>query len=205
MNTFSHVVSWLFGILLVALSAFVALETVVRKIFNHSFQGADELGGYVLAVGGALSFSVALIERGHIRIDLLHTRLNPRVQAFLNWVAYMSLAAFGLFLARYCWLVIVDTVEYGSIAPTAWATPMIYPQATWYAAMLIFTGISVWTAISATRLLLSGDIDTLNAEYHSKSVMEELEEELEDLHQRAEEGQGAVETAAATDTKAKGA
>lgn len=184
MNTFSQLVSWLFGLLLVALSFFVALETVSRKLFNHSFQGADELGGYVLAVGGALSFSVALVERGHIRIDLLHAKLSPRIQAFLNWAAYVSLAVFGLFLARYCWLVIRDTMEYGSVAPTAWATPMIWPQSVWYGAMLIFTGISVWTAVSATRLLFSGDIEKLNDEYHTKSVMEELQEELEDLQAR---------------------
>lgn len=184
MNVFSHVVSWLFGVLLVALSIFVTLEVAVRKLLNQSFQGADELGGYVLAVGGALSFSVALIERGHIRIDLLHARLNPKTQAILNWVAYVSLAAFGAFLARYCWLVISDTLEYGSVAPTAWATPMIYPQSIWFGAMLIFTGISVYTAFAATKLLFSGDIEKLNAEYHTKSVMEELEEELEDLQQR---------------------
>ena len=184
MNTFSHVVSWLFGILLVALSGFVAMETVSRKLFNHSFQGADELGGYVLAIGGALSFAVALIERGHIRIDLLHNKLSPRIQAFLNWLAYVSLAAFGLFLARYCWLVIRDTLEYGSTAPTAWATPMIWPQGVWYAAMLIFTGVSVYTAAIATKLLISGDIERLNDEFHTKSVMEELAEELEDLQQR---------------------
>lgn len=184
MNRFSHAVSWFFGLLLVALSLFIALETVSRKIFNHSFQGADELGGYVLAIGGALSFTVALIERGHIRIDLVHDRLPLRAQAILNWLAAVSLAVMGLFLARYCWLVIRDTVEYGSTAPTAWGTPMIYPQGIWYGALLIFTGTSVWMAIIATRLFLSGDIEELNEEFHTKGALEELEEELKDLKRR---------------------
>ena len=184
MHRFSLTVSWLFGLLLVALSLFVALETVSRKLFNHSFQGADELGGYVLAIGGALSFSVALIERGHIRIDLVHEKLGPKTQAVLNWLASVSLAAMGLFLARYCWIVVIDTVEYGSTAPTAWATPMVYPQGVWYGAMLIFTGLSLWMAVSATRLLLKGDIDGLNKEFHTKSAKEELEDELEDLRRR---------------------
>jgi TRAP-type C4-dicarboxylate transport system permease small subunit len=174
----------MFGLLLVALSLFVALETVSRKLFNHSFQGADELGGYVLAIGGALSFSVALIERGHIRIDLVHDLLGKKAQAVLNWLSSVLLAVMGLFLARYCFMVVQDTVAYGSTAPTAWATPMIYPQGIWYGAMVVFTGLSLWMAIVATRLLLSGDIDTLNKEFHTKSAMEELEEELEDLQRR---------------------
>ncbi len=90
----------------------------------------------------------------------------------------------GLFLARYCWIVVIDTVEYGSTAPTAWATPMVYPQGVWYGAILIFTGLSLWMAVSATRLFLKGDIDGLNKEFHTKSAMEELEEELEDLRRR---------------------
>ncbi len=184
MNRFSHIVSWIFGLLLVALSLFIALETVSRKLFNHSFQGADELGGYVLAIGGALSFTVALIERGHIRIDLVHDKLPLRAQAALNWLSAISLAAMGLFLARYCWLVVRDTLEYGSTAPTAWATPMILPQGVWYGALLIFTVTSVWMAIVATRLFLSGDVKALNDEFKTKGSMDELAEELEDLKRR---------------------
>ena len=74
-------VSWLFGLVLIAFALFVSAETVSRKVFNFSFQGADELGGYALAIGGALSFTIALLERGHIRIDLLHDKLGTRAQA----------------------------------------------------------------------------------------------------------------------------
>lgn len=184
MKLFTHIVSWIFGILLIALSVFVAAETASRKIFNISFQGADELGGYVLAIGGALSFTIALAQRGHIRIDLVHDLLGQRAQAFLNWLSAMTLAMFGLFLARYCWPVIRDTMEYGSVAPTAWATPMIYPQAIWYASLLTFTVLSVWLAAQATKLLLSGDLRSLNHRFQPKSAQEELDDELSDLKGR---------------------
>lgn len=177
-------VSWLFGLVLIAFALFVSAETVSRKVFNFSFQGADELGGYALAIGGALSFTIALLERGHIRIDLLHDKLGPRAQAVMNWLAAVSLAALGLFLARYCWLVIRDTLDYGSTAPTAWATPMIYPQSVWYASLLIFTATSLWLALKATRYLFSGNFTGLNQEFHPKGAMEELDEELSDLKRR---------------------
>lgn len=184
MDRLSTVLSWFFGGLLLALSGLVAAETVSRKLFNFSFQGADELGGYVLAIGGALSFTVALIERAHIRIDLLHHRFGRRTQAVLNVLASLVLAALGLFLARYGWLVIRDTLEYQSTAPTAWATPMIYPQSVWYVSLLTFTAASVWLAWRALRRLGRSDLDTLNREFHPKGALDELEEELQDLRRR---------------------
>ena len=184
MNAFTHIISWLFGLVLISLSLFVTAETVSRKLFNFSFQGADELGGYALAIGGALSFTITLLERGHIRIDLLHDRLGPRAQAMLNWLAAISLAALGLFLAWYCWLVIRDTLEYGSTAPTAWATPMIYPQTIWYACLLIFTAASLWLALKASRYLFTGNVARLNQEFHPKGTLEELVEELSDIKRR---------------------
>ena len=184
MNRLAIVLSWIFGGLLLGLSGLVAAETVARKLFNFSFQGADELGGYVLAVGGALGFTVALIERAHIRIDLLHHRFGRRTQACLNLGSSLVLAALGVFLARYGWLVIRDTLEYQSTAPTAWATPMIYPQAIWYACLLSFTVASLWLAWRALRRLLRGELDTLNREFHPKGALDELEEELQDLRRR---------------------
>ncbi|MFK7859204.1 MAG: TRAP transporter small permease subunit [Granulosicoccus sp.] len=180
----SLVVSWVFGLVLLALSLFVAAETISRKLFNFSFQGADELGGYVLAIGGALSFTIALLQRAHIRIDIIHDRLSPRIQAYLNWISAISLALMGGFLARYCWLVVRDTLLYGSTAPTAWATPMIYPQSVWYICLLAFSITSVILAIIATKQLLQGDFEALNTDFKPKGVMEELEDELEDLTQR---------------------
>ena len=78
MKAFTHFVDWSFGLLLIALCFFVAAETVSRKVFNFSFQGADELGGYVLAIGGALSFTIALLERGNglLDVSILRTEVS---------------------------------------------------------------------------------------------------------------------------------
>jgi len=184
MQLFTRVTSWLFGSLLVALSLFVAVETAVRKLAGVSLQGADELGGYVLAIGGALSFTVALIERAHVRIDIVYTRLPLLARAVLDLLSVLSLAALGLFFARYGWLVVRDTLEYGSTAPTAWATPMIWPQSLWYAALLGFALASLWIALRALRWLLSGRRDALERALAPRALDEELQEELTDVARR---------------------
>ena len=70
--------SWLAvaaGWTLLALAILVTFETIVRKFFGFSIQGADEIGGYVLAISSSIGFCYALVMRAHIRIDLLLSRL----------------------------------------------------------------------------------------------------------------------------------
>lgn len=184
MDAIARAIGILFGLMMTALSLLVAAETVMRKLFNISLQGADELGGYTLAVGSSLAFSVALMRRAHIRIELLHVRMPPGVQAVLNWASITMLALFGLLLAYVCWTILADTLAYHSTAPTPWATPLIYPQGLWYAGLVLFALLALGLAARATILLARGRIARLNRDYGPVEAREELEEELKDLKRR---------------------
>jgi TRAP-type C4-dicarboxylate transport system permease small subunit len=179
-----NVLAWVFGTTFLALAAVVTVETISRKVFNISLQGADELGGYALAVGSTIAFSLALMGRNHIRVDVFHEMLPPKVQAFFNWFSIVSLAAFGIFVAWVATKVITDTRAYGSTAQTPWATPLIWPQSVWYAGLVIFALVATGYALRATGLLAMRRTDTLNHDFHPKSAKEELKEELDDLAQR---------------------
>lgn len=170
-----------FGLIFLALAVVVTVETISRKLFNFSLQGADELGGYALAVGSTLAFSLALMGRAHIRVDVFHEKFPPRVQAAMNWLAIVSLAAFGVFIAWVAFKVIGDTLQYRSTAQTPWATPLIIPQGVWYAGLAIFALVALGYAVRASVLLFGGRIDDLNRDFHPKSAKEELKEELDDL------------------------
>ena len=180
-----------FGAIFLLLSVVVVVETVSRKVFNVSLQGADELGGYALAVGSTIAFSLALMGRNHIRVDVLHEKFPRVVQAALNWLSTASLAVLGVFIAWIALKVLGDTRSYGSTAQTPWATPLIWPQSVWYAGLVIFALVACGYALRATQLLVTGRIDTLNHDFHPKSAKEELKEELEDLAQRLPGSPGA--------------
>lgn len=178
----------LFGVVFLGLSFLVTAETVMRKVFNFSIQGAAELGGYALAVGSAIGFGLAVTSRSHIRVDVFHERFPPALQAFLNWLSAVTMGALALFLVGVCWRVIAKSVEYGSAAQTPWATPLIYPQSVWYAALVAFAVYAVIHAGHACRLYFTGQREALLVEFHPKSAKEELEDELDDLAQRTEAG-----------------
>jgi TRAP-type C4-dicarboxylate transport system permease small subunit len=178
------VLATVFGAIFLGLAVVVTVETAARKLFNVSLQGADELGGYALAVGSTIAFSLALMGRNHIRVDVFHEKFAPRLQAVLNWLSIVSLAVFGAFIAFVAFKVIGDTLQYRSTAQTPWATPLIWPQGVWYAGLVIFALVAAGYALRATVLLMRGRIDTLNHDFHPKSAKEELKEELDDLAQR---------------------
>ncbi len=175
------VLATVFGSIFLGLAVVVTVETLARKLFNVSLQGADELGGYALAVGSTISFSLALMGRAHIRVDVFHDLFPRRLQAWLNWFAIVSLAVFGLFIAWVAFKVITDTLQYGSTAQTPWATPLIWPQGVWYAGLAVFALVATGYALRCSMLLFSGRDDVVNRDFHPKSAKEELKEELDDL------------------------
>jgi TRAP-type C4-dicarboxylate transport system permease small subunit len=185
-----NVLATAFGVIFLGLAFVVTVETTSRKLFNISLQGADELGGYALAVGSTIAFSLALMGRNHIRVDVFHELFPRWLQAFLNWFSIVTLALFGVFVAWVSTKVITDTMHYGSTAQTPWATPLIIPQTVWYVGLVIFALVATGYALRATVLLATNRIEMLNRDFHPKSAKEELKEELDDLavRQAAEKG-----------------
>lgn len=184
MRKLAYGASMVFGVMLVLLAILVTLDTLLRKFSGVSLQGTDELGGYVLAVTSCLAFTIALIDRAHIRIDILHGRFPPRAQALMNLASAIMFAALALILLRFAWNVLDDTVTYGSTAPTPWATPLIYPQSLWFAGLALFAATAVWLAVRGLMLATAGNVAGINRELGPLTTQEELEEELSDVNRR---------------------
>ncbi len=174
----------LFGLIFLGLATVVTVETAMRKLFNVSLQGADELGGYALAVGATLGFSLALLGRAHIRVDVFHERLPRNVQLLLNWLSAVSLAALALLMAWLAWFVIQDSRAYQSVAQTPWATPLVIPQTAWLIGLMVFGAVALFSALRVSALLLRGRAAEVQRDYGPRSTKDEVDEELQDLRSR---------------------
>ena len=181
MRRLEDILATVFGAIFVVLAVVVTVETLVRKLFNFSLQGADELGGYALAIGSTIAFALAVAGRNHIRVDVFHERFPRGLKAFLNWLSIVLLAALATLFVVVSWRVLMETLEYRSTAQTPWATPLIYPQSLWYAGLVLFMLMAAGFAARATWLLFSRRIDELNEQFHAKSAKEELKEELDSV------------------------
>ncbi|MCW1934580.1 TRAP transporter small permease subunit [Pararhodobacter zhoushanensis] len=185
MKTYSRLCAVAFGLMMTALCVVISVETVLRKLFNHSLAGVDELSGYAIAIGAPLCFTIAAIEQSHIRINLLHMRMPRGMQAALNLLAALSLAALSLYLVTFTYRTVAETQMFGSVAQTPWMTPLIWPQTAWLVAMGVFTLATVLLAVRAVLLALRRDTNALLSDFGPDAVEDELASELSDLEQRS--------------------
>jgi TRAP-type C4-dicarboxylate transport system permease small subunit len=184
MRRFEALAATAFGLVFLALAAAVAIETASRKLFNISLQGVDELGGYCLSIGGALSFAVALVSRAHIRIDIVHEHLPKAVRVVLNILAVGALSVSSLALLYMAWVSFTESILFGSTAQTPWATPLQYPQSLWVGALAVFALLAFVQLGRVAILAARGRLDRIDREFSPRGSKEELEEELADIRSR---------------------
>jgi len=74
---------WLSWIWLVLL-AVIVLNVVLRYAFAEGRVELEELQWHLYSVGFLLGLSYALKDDAHIRVDVIHERLSPRAQAWIE-------------------------------------------------------------------------------------------------------------------------
>lgn len=184
MKNLEKVAATLFGVVFVLLSFAVAVETTMRKVFNVSLQGVDELGGYALAVGASLAFTLALLSRAHIRIDLIHDHLPQGPRMVLNVLAMLTITATALLFMAMAFYSLRDSIVLNSTAQTPWATPIKYPQMVWFACLALFAAVASGYGVRVLWLAFTGRGDVLVRDYSPRGAKEELKEELDDAKAR---------------------
>ena len=186
MNPVQRFLAWVFGAIFLALSVVVSVETLARKLFNYSIQGADELGGYALAAGSVIAFSLALVGRNHIRVDVFHERF-PHAHAGGAERAVVR-AARG---RSPCCIAFVAFKVVQRHAGLRQHRPDAVADAADLAAGRLVRGARRVRARhrrlrrARRRCCSSGRIDEVNHHFQPKSVKEEVKEELDDFAQRS--------------------
>ena len=176
------------GWMLMAIAVLTCIEVVVRKLYDYSFQGVDELSGYAMAIVSAAGFTHAMTERVHMRITLAFPYLPKLVCALLHVVALVTLAGMAVFCAvrgfaevqaslgihKGDWL---DAVNWRR-ANTPMQTPLWIPQALWFAGLTLFAAAASTAAAHGIGLLFR-DRDRLERLYGPQSLDEEIETETQ--------------------------
>ncbi len=164
------------GYVLLIQAVVTAFEIVSRKLFNHSFQGVDELGGYALAIAGAVGFGYAAITCAHTRIDLLLSKLPLAGRAVLHVLAafVLMIVASGMFW--YGLRSLRQSISFGAISTTPLQTPLWIPQGIWVTGLALFLLITVVIAGRCVILLSRRDFAGIEKQMKAKSQeQQELE------------------------------
>lgn len=179
----------LFGGSLVLLAAvLIGIDVLLRKFFQTSLGGADELAGYALALGTSWSLGAALLDRNHIRIDSLYTHFPRGLRLGLDLAGLALFTGFFGLIALRGWSVVEQSWISSSRSHTALATPTVIPQFIWVfgLAMLVVLGCALF--VHAALLIARGQAGAATRVISTRSAAEEVKDEVRFLKQRESEG-----------------
>ncbi|WP_110649853.1 TRAP transporter small permease subunit [Salinicola peritrichatus] len=159
----SRLAARLIGLALMAVVLFIGIEILLRKLAGHSLPGVHEYSGYVLAVLSAWGLSHTLLERAHIRIDVLHGRLPALSQHTLNVISLLALNLVAWMIALNAYPVLTKSLANASTANTPLATPLWIPQLLWATGYCWFAFTTSVLGLRVLAALFQRDTKTLDA------------------------------------------
>lgn len=180
LNTFvGRYVIWL----IFAATAISGVNAVVRKIFHVSSNAFLEVQWYLFAASFLLASGYALLEKEHVKVDVLNARLSVRTRAWIDVFGFIC------FLGPVCAIILYFGVPFflqgyhsGEMSSNAgglirWPVYLMLPMGF---ALLALQGIS--ELIKRIAFLLNLIEDPM-----VKRVEKSAEEELADAIRKAEE------------------
>ena len=165
---------------MLAAALLIGVDVTLRKFFNASIGGADELAGYALAIGTAWSLGAALVDRAHIRIDSLYVLFPRWLRLALDFAGLALLIAFFGLVARHGWSVVQQSWVSGSRSQSALQTPTVLPQSIWIAGLALFFLIGLALLARAALLAARGNAAAAETLISTRSAAEEVKKEIEE-------------------------
>jgi TRAP-type mannitol/chloroaromatic compound transport system permease small subunit len=179
--------AWFGGALLIAAAFLVGVEVVIRKAFNLTVGGADELSGYALAISTSWAIAFTLLERAHIRIDSLYVHLPVRLCALLDIAGLALFTALFVLITWHGYGVFLTSYRLGAHSLSPLGTPLVIPQLIWVLGFVVFLLIAILLLVRALVLLIKGDAPAVVRLIGSRSTGEEIAAELSGLEPQAGE------------------
>ncbi|MDO9210009.1 MAG: TRAP transporter small permease [Deltaproteobacteria bacterium] len=186
--TFAHRLSrmslWFGGALVLLAAVLIGIDVLLRKLFETSIGGADELAGYALAIGTSWSLGAALLDRAHIRIDSLYGLFPRGLRLGLDLVGLALFIGFFGLIAWRGWSVVEQSWVSASRSHTALATPTVIPQSVWVFGLAMLVAVGGALFVHALVLMARGEAGAAARVISTRSAAEEVGEEVRILKAR---------------------
>lgn len=167
------------GWMYVAAALFITFDVLARQFFGFSSKSTVEITGYMLAFGISWGLAFALVERAHVRIDVLINRLPLGARQYLHATALLLLAVFAGFLAWASIVLVRESLLFRATDLTPLSVPLALPQGLWAFGICAFFGLTVLLVVEVAILLAKGRGDEVDRLLGARSYEEETAEALE--------------------------
>jgi TRAP-type C4-dicarboxylate transport system permease small subunit len=167
------------GLMLVGSSVVITIEILARKVIHIPFSIGTELSSYALAIAASWSFSYALLNRAHVRIDVVRNWMPIGVRLCLDVLALGSLGAVAMILAWFAWDTVDTSWTLGARENTSLGTLLVIPQGLWFVGLIWFAFVCLEQLGLVARALLRGDRAGAAAIVATPDVADEIDEALD--------------------------
>jgi len=135
-------------------AAFITFDVFARNYLGFSSKSTTEVTGYMLAFGMAWGLAHTLLERGHVRVDMLVNRMPLGLRQYLHAVALLLLAVFAGYATYGAIFLAKESFDFGATDMSALRVPLVIPQSLWAfgLAMLFVTALEL---LAETLVLLA--------------------------------------------------
>lgn len=104
------------------------ISSVIARLFGTYVPGLNAYAGYAMAASSFLALAYTFKEGGHIRVNLVLSRLQGRAR----WLGELWCLGMGSFLAayvaRYAIKMVMVSYDYGDVSEGSDMTPLWIPQ-----------------------------------------------------------------------------
>lgn len=127
--------------------ALLVLAQIVGRWFGVVVPSAEDFAGYLLAAATFLALAPTLKAGGHVRVDLLWTRLPSRGRAAVESCVLLLGLLFAVWAAWHAGAMVVESWRFGEVASGHVPVPLWIPQAPMAIGLAVFALALLDTAL----------------------------------------------------------
>lgn len=169
------------GFAYLLMTLLICSDVISRKFFGFSTEATVELCGYLLAFGMSWGLAGTLIQRGHIRIDVILQKFPLWPRAVLHLLALLVLQVTAFAMTYGAYQLVAESILLNATDLTSLRTPLVIPQGLWLVGLVVFSILILVLMMQALIHLFKGDPTSIDDMFKPRSYVEEAEETLDAL------------------------
>ena len=139
-----HTISWLWLLLLVV----IVLNVVLRYAFGEGRIELEEIQWHIYSTGFLLGLGYTFRVDGHVRVDVVHERLSPRVQVWLElYGILLCVLPFTALVLIYAVPFVATSFNLGEVSVSPGGLPY-----RWLIKSMLFIGFALLLLAAVSRL-----------------------------------------------------